>query len=484
MKKRKILSVFSILLLSLLPVTSCVNSSSNNQDVDSKEDDKKEDDNINKDDDRKEDEKPLVCEHEYEKKVMVEADCKTKELDLYTCKKCKYSYKEYGDYGEHNYQKEITQVADCIHKEETTYICSVCNDTYKEYGDYGEHNIKEKYHRNDLNITENEFTKTSYCSVCNEVFEEETVKYKDHHYILESDTGTQAIYKCIVCDDKIEYTFNIKDFNYSINFDNSLDIKGFNGSNKNVYIPSDLIINNKKITRINSLRISNNSAIERLKLESNVDNSSFFNTVIENNSNLKYIDLENTSIEAILWYNESVIYNNPSLKEVLFPKNLKSIYCESKVEQLDKLDFSKTDLEYFTFGEELPETLILPTSIRVFFDKNTTYLKDIVVESNDILGSLYATWQGRGVEWIFEKIKYLKSDEFDINVNLIYPNGSKKTLKLPYGSNLFKSEEYLKLLKEDDNRKIGWYKEKTCYDYFSGILPKKDFTSIINYLFH
>lgn len=41
MKKRKIFSVFSILLFSLLPLTSCVNSSSNNQDTDIKDDDKK-----------------------------------------------------------------------------------------------------------------------------------------------------------------------------------------------------------------------------------------------------------------------------------------------------------------------------------------------------------------------------------------------------------------------------------------------------------
>lgn len=126
--------------------------------------------------------------------------------------------------------------------------------------------------------------------------------------------------------------------------------------------------------------------------------------------------------------------------------------------------------------------MILPTSIRSFYDKNTTYLKDIVVESDDILGSLYATWQDRGEEWIFEKIKYQKSDEFGIKVNLIYSKWFKKILKLPYGSNLFKSEEYLKLLKEDDNRKIGWYKEKTCYDYFSGILPKKDITLYGMYL--
>lgn len=157
---------------------------------------------------KKEDEKPLVCEHEYEKNVISEGDCKTKELDLYTCKKCKYSYKEYGDYGEHNF--------------------------------------KEEYWRNDLNLTKNEFIKTSHCTICNEVFEEK-VKYKDHHYILESDTGTKAIYKCIICNEKIEYTFNIKDFNYSINQDNSLIITGYNGTSKNVYIPSNLVINYKKI---------------------------------------------------------------------------------------------------------------------------------------------------------------------------------------------------------------------------------------------
>ena len=117
--------------------------------------------------------------------------------------------------------------------------------------------------------------------------------------------------------------------------------------------------------------------------------------------------------------------------------------------------------------------------IRYIFYEN---IKEIIVESEDVLGSLYYNSNGISREWLVKTIKYQKYDKYKINVNLVYPDGSKKSLRLPYGSNLFKSNEYLNLLNEDSNKKIGWYKEKTFFDHFLGILPKKDITLYGMYL--
>lgn len=140
------------------------------------------------------------------------------------------------------------------------------------------------------------------------------------------------------------------------------------------------------------------------------------------------------------------------------------------------------------YETKLPKKLYLPSTIKQwYFDNDPIYtknLKEIIVESEDILGSLYSNnlITGEYRLWYTDRIKYNKEEEYNVNVNLIYPNGENKTLKLPYGCNLFKNEEYLKLLENDGNKKIGWYKEKTCFDYFFGIVPKKDITLYGMYL--
>lgn len=383
----------------------------------------------------------------------------------------------------HNWVNKITKEGSCLEKEEITIYCSICNEIKEvKEGDYKDHVLEETYIKNPNYETNNHFIFQSKCKVCNKIIDEEEVVLKDHYFVLSSKEGNEANYKkkykCLICEKTYEYVFSLDDYEYSLNEKNKvISLHKYNGKDTSIYVPKIVkYLNENYKVELDGGIYNNNLYINNLKIDTSLNsiNYSFFNNLI----NLEFIDFSSTEIVNFDYYS---LINLPKIKEIIFPNTLKYFYdAISNVPLLKTFDFSNTNLQYIFVDEFIElnvEKIIYPaTLISQYYSPARYELKEIIVDSNDPLPSIYYWPTNEKINTFsnyYKLIKYQKLTESLTNIKLVFPNNEIEEYKLPYGDNLFDVLKDIKLNKET-NKKIGWYLDKTCYLPFNGLIPNKD----------
>ncbi len=404
---------------------------------------------------------------------------------------------------EHSYVERIIEEGSCIEKEKIEVICEKCGEIKEiKEGDYKDHKIKEEYIKNPEFNDGNHFIIRKECEICYQIFEVEYVKYKTPHYIKiderssEDNLSSLAIYQCLISKEKIEYHFDLDDYNYYV-INNILVLEKYKGAQyNNIYIPSTLKINNINIEKINitSECFSNNNSIKNLRI--NFKNTTLGFRSFSNLASLESINLKDINIQSFT----SQIYNCYSLKDIVFPDTI-IYFLEGVINcpSITKLDFSNTNLKYFNVDNygDIPimrnvQEVFFPSTLRVLYlYEEMPKLKKFTIESEETFGAFYrpifyspvaenmSSWCdfATNIFEFSEKVSnYTIYEEFNSQITFVFPDNHKETISLPYGTNLFNNNQYLNMLKENNLNKVGWYYDKYCFDYFFGIVPKKDIT--------
>lgn len=157
---------------------------------------------------KKETTKPKKCEHNYESKVLEEANCAKEGTLEYTCSKCGDKYtEEIEKTTDHVYEESIVTEASCNKEGEKQFVCSVCGDSYTEVILALEHNYTTEVSIEPGCDTVGE--EKSVCSICGDVITKElpALGHAEGEWAVTKEASMfkagEQVKNCAVCNEQI-----------------------------------------------------------------------------------------------------------------------------------------------------------------------------------------------------------------------------------------------------------------------------------------